>query len=287
MGDPAGARLLNRSPLHISPLALQSLRALRRKRVEKRVSKNCDAVLGNLFQMSPQITFCAAARVAAALTLLLSTVCYPLPAAGQDRFARSDSDASFLHHIDLYDADNRKISPESGRPYSVVKTCGRCHDYETISHGWHFNAFMSPRLSDGLLAEKPVPAEEQLAVERSLAADPSEGDPVPANSDSSAADDVPFVRDGRQGEPWIWTDARTGTQLPLSYRSWPETYDPVDIGTTPFEMTEKFGGRIPGSGIGNPAKRVTATSRSPTDSLDAATDSARMPHPIAGPSAAR
>ncbi len=31
---------------------------------------------------------------------------------------------------------------------------------------------------------------------------------------------------GRPGEPWIWTDRRSGTQIPLSYRRWPGTYHP-------------------------------------------------------------
>lgn len=119
------------------------------------------------------------------------------------RYAHSDSNARFLHWIDLYDADGRKITPESNRPYSASKTCGRCHDYESISHGWHFNAF-----------------------------DPE-----------SVA--------GRRGEPWIWTDARTGTQLPLSYRDWSHTYQPGDLGITTWEMTKKFGARIPGGGIGH------------------------------------
>ncbi len=118
------------------------------------------------------------------------------------RFAHSDSNARFLHHIGLYDADDRKITPESTQPYSSVTTCGRCHDYETISHGWHFNAFL--------------------------------------------ADTV----DGRTGELWIWTDARTGTQLPLSYRNWKQGFDPRKIGISAFEMTHQFGGRIPGGGLG-------------------------------------
>ncbi|MCG8651912.1 MAG: hypothetical protein MI861_18880, partial [Pirellulales bacterium] len=125
----------------------------------------------------------------------------PVPAA-DTRFAHSDGDARFLHWIDLYDANNRKITPDSVRPYSSQKTCGRCHDYETISHGWHFNAF----------------------------------------SPDAAA--------GRRGEPWIWTDPRTGTQLPLSYRDWNHTFNPATIGITTFEMTEHFGGRIPGGGLG-------------------------------------
>ncbi len=118
------------------------------------------------------------------------------------RFAHSDSDARHVHWIELYDADNRKITPESDRPYSSLRTCGRCHDYETISHGWHFNAF-----------------------------------------DPNAAG-------GRDGEPWIWTDPRTGTQLPLSYRDWSHTYNPKSVGISSWEMTRQFGSRLPGVGPG-------------------------------------
>lgn len=116
--------------------------------------------------------------------------------------ARSDSNARYLHHIDLYDVGNRKITAESTRPYSPRNTCGRCHDYDQISHGWHFNAF-----------------------------------------DASA-------KAGRDGEPWIWTDPRTATQLPLAYRDWSHSFDPNEIGLSTWSMTHKFGGRIPGGGIG-------------------------------------
>ncbi len=121
--------------------------------------------------------------------------------AADSRFAHSDSNARYLHWIDLYDADDRKITAESDRPYSSRKTCGRCHDYETVSHGWHFNAFSPDAVA------------------------------------------------GRRGEPWIWTDARTGTQLPLSYRDWSHTFDPNEVGITPWEMTKHFGGRLPGGGL--------------------------------------
>lgn len=130
-------------------------------------------------------------------------------AADGSKFAHSDSNARYLHQIPLYDVNNRRISPESTTPISIKNTCGRCHDYETISHGWHFNAF----------------AEDST--------------------------------DGRRGEPWIWTDARTGTQLPLSYRDWDHTFDPREIGIDAWLMTLQFGGRIPGGGLGTapePAK---------------------------------
>lgn len=137
-------------------------------------------------------------------------------AAGDSHYARSDSDKRFLHHIDLYDVNNRIIGPDSDHPYSTRNTCGRCHDYSTILHGWHSNAFSNDRTA----------------------------------AEHAATDVVETTYDGRPGEPWIWTDARTGTQLPLSYRDWPGRFDPRDIGITAFEMTRQFGARIPGGGVG-------------------------------------
>ncbi|MDA9856761.1 hypothetical protein N9D23_01450 [Rubripirellula sp.] len=134
----------------------------------------------------------------------------------EDRY-RSDSDARYLHHINLYDVNNRKIQPDSTTPYSPMNTCGRCHDYDSIAHGWHFNAF---------------------------------------EPDSVA---------GRAGEPWIWTDPKTGTQLPLSYRSdWKKLYRPSEAGISPWEMTLQFGGRIPGGNMGVGQARQQATKRKVT-----------------------
>ncbi|PHQ34865.1 multiheme c-type cytochrome [Rhodopirellula bahusiensis] len=164
-------------------------------------------------------------------------------AAGTSKYAHSDSDKRFLHHIDLYDRNNRKISPESTEPYSVEKTCGRCHDFETISHGWHFNAFASEverqRVKAGSEADAAKNAGEAPAKLES--ANHSDAEAAHAESETARSD-------GRPGEPWIWTDARTGTQLPLAYRDWEGRFSPSEIGITTHEMTQKFGARIPGGG---------------------------------------
>ena len=130
--------------------------------------------------------------------------------AEESRFAHANSRAQYVHRIELYDAEGKRIDPksENAAPYSPMKTCGKCHDAAAIAHGFHFNAF-----------------------------DPN-----------SAA--------GRPGEPWIWTDARTGTQIPLSYRNWPGTYRPADLGISPWDFTLKFGHHLPGGGPGDPAATV-------------------------------
>ncbi len=131
-------------------------------------------------------------------------------AADSTRFAHSDSESRYVHWIDLYDTSNRKITPASTLPYSPQNTCGRCHDYEAISHGWHFDAFAAES------------------------------------------------KQGRPSEPWVWTDARTGTQLPLSYReqdaSRNSVFHPAKVALSPWQMTSQFGARFPGGSFGEAAK---------------------------------
>ena len=58
------------------------------------------------------------------------------------------------------------------------------------------------------------------------------------------------ITPGRPGQPWILVDAGTGTQLPLSYRPWPGTFRPEQLGLTPWKFTELFGRHMPGGGVG-------------------------------------
>ncbi len=120
-----------------------------------------------------------------------------------NRFATSQSQAGYVHWIELYDAQNNRISPESNRPYSPLMTCGRCHDVETISHGFHFQAGRTDLELD------------------------------------------------RPGQPWVWSDPQTGTQLPLSYRGGPGTFHPDQLGITRWQMAARFGGFLPGGGPGS------------------------------------
>ena len=56
--------------------------------------------------------------------------------------------------------------------------------------------------------------------------------------------------DTRTGEPWIYWDCATATQIPLSYRAWPGTFDPNDIGLTDWWFTRVFGRHMAGGGPG-------------------------------------
>jgi hypothetical protein len=62
--------------------------------------------------------------------------------------------------------------------------------------------------------------------------------------------DDPDVPAGRPGEPWIFIDEETGTQIPLSYRGWPGTYRPEALGLSPWDFIQIFGRHMPGSGVG-------------------------------------
>ena len=65
----------------------------------------------------------------------------------------------------------------------------------------------------------------------------------------NAAD--PKVDAGRPGEPWILTDLKTGTQIPVSSRKWPGTYRLADVGLTPWRFVLTFGRQMPGGGLGD------------------------------------
>src|SRR5258706_8380940 len=69
---------------------------------------------------------------------------------GQERKVppeKTYSNTPYFHRIFLRDAEGNVIkAPPAGkedpgaRPFSVASTCGKCHDYPAMSHGWHFNA---------------------------------------------------------------------------------------------------------------------------------------------------
>jgi len=69
------------------------------------------------------------------------------------KFMGDQSDGSRavpVHLIPLIDEEGEKITPavEPLLPFSTRRTCGACHDYEKISHGWHFNA-VEPNIAPG------------------------------------------------------------------------------------------------------------------------------------------
>ena len=82
--------------------------------------------------------------------LALSLLPGPTEARGEN--LKTESRTPYLHHIPLRDAegqvitlpplfdDQGKLQEARANPYSTAQTCGRCHEYEAIGRGWHFNA---------------------------------------------------------------------------------------------------------------------------------------------------
>ena len=67
---------------------------------------------------------------------------------------------------------------------------------------------------------------------------------------------------GRPGEPWIWLDERTGTQIPLSAHPWKGIWDPARLGLSDWDLTLLFGRHMPGGGAAEPSdKDMTPGSR--------------------------
>ncbi len=65
-----------------------------------------------------------------------------LTAQDGESFKKSGGRSDWPHHIDLYDAEGRKIDPADpgARPYSPAQTCKKCHDLKAVQHGFHFDA---------------------------------------------------------------------------------------------------------------------------------------------------
>lgn len=114
------------------------------------------------------------------------------------------SRAVSVHLMPLVDEEGQGITPYDNPllPFSTRQSCGLCHDYDKVSHGWHFNAV------------------------------------------------EPDVSPGRIGQPWIFVDASIATQIPLSYRLWPGTFHPEQLGITPWQFIQLFGRQMPGGGVG-------------------------------------
>ncbi len=170
----------------------------------------------------PRIRWIAGFTLAAALIVGTGA----RQSSAQGRYATSDSGSGYVHMIELLDANNTKIDPtaEFPQPYSPARTCGRCHEFDTIAHGWHFNA------TD------------------------------------------PKAEPGRRGQPWIWSDARSGTHLPLSYRGWEGAYNPDVLGLSRWEVAAKLGGYLPGGSLGGGTTDASSTGAGPAASEAAERD---------------
>ena len=60
--------------------------------------------------------------------------------------------------------------------------------------------------------------------------------------------------DGRNSQPWIYSNPKILTQIPLSYRNWDGTFTPEEIGMSVFKFTQLFNRHHPGGSVGEQEK---------------------------------
>ena len=83
----------------------------------------------------------------ASVVCLLIFVNY-IAAAENENFMGDESDGSRavpVHVIELFTQDGDKIRPDDQPllPFSTNQTCVKCHSYNAVKGGWHFNAMDS------------------------------------------------------------------------------------------------------------------------------------------------
>src|SRR6266436_295916 len=85
--------------------------------------------------------------LAVSVALLLAPVWAAGAAPGGVPPEKTYSNTPYFHRIQLRDVEGNVINGPTaagkddpgGRPFSLAMTCGKCHDYPAMSHGWHFN----------------------------------------------------------------------------------------------------------------------------------------------------
>lgn len=74
-----------------------------------------------------------------------------------------------VHLIKLFDENDHVVKPDDSplMPFSTKHTCGKCHSYEKIRLGWHFNAADSG-VAPGRVGEPWILVDRQAAVQAPL-----------------------------------------------------------------------------------------------------------------------
>lgn len=88
------------------------------------------------------ITRIVAICLAAALGMMCRARAATTQPAEESKHLHADTRSNYVHRISIYDEAGKMIraADAKGRPYSPAVTCGKCHEYDQISRGWHFNA---------------------------------------------------------------------------------------------------------------------------------------------------
>ena len=84
-----------------------------------------------------------ARQVVAVLLLLPMLGGILLAQAGDDAaspLVQANGRSRFVHWLNIYDADGKPIMPGEAGVMSSARTCGKCHTYDVVGSGHHFNA---------------------------------------------------------------------------------------------------------------------------------------------------
>ena len=76
------------------------------------------------------------------------------------------------------------------------------------------------------------------------------------------------VLSGRVGEPWVLTDNRIRTQIPISNRGWKGTYKPGDVDMNAWKFLKKFSSHFPGGNYGEMAPSEDEEDEGDEEELD-------------------
>jgi len=58
------------------------------------------------------------------------------------------------------------------------------------------------------------------------------------------------IEAGRSGQPWVLTDSKTRTQVPITNRKWSGAFTPEQLGISPWEFVKQNFSHFPGGGYG-------------------------------------
>ncbi len=130
----------------------------------------------------------------------------------QENFKVTRSGAQYVHHIQLYDANGVLIDPTSPNAKPYSPKQTCMKCHDYKAISHGYHFNAAQRMMEGA-------------------------------ADKDATD--------RPGEPWIFTDPRTGTQLPMSHRDRAGLFKPSDAGLTRFKFLVEFARQMPGGGIGD------------------------------------
>jgi len=134
-------------------------------------------------------------------------------AQAQENYKVTRSGAQYVHHIQLYDASGVLIDPTAPNAKPYSPKHTCMKCHDYKAISHGYHFNAAAKIADG---------------------------------DKSKVSDRP-------GEPWIYTDPRTGTQLPMSYRDRRDRaglFKPSDAGLSRFKFLLEFGRQMPGGGVG-------------------------------------